>query len=648
MKMFVTLVTLVTLVMTSSLRLVWFNAVGYDEGVYLLVSRLFSGGSVIYADIPVNKPPLIFIINALLAAFFGYSFLVARLSIVVISLISSFLIYRITRSLAKNSETALLAGVLFFVFSSLPLSETFLILTEPYVMLFELGALFFITKAKPEGSAVNFAFSGVLVGCALLTRQTTILFSVLFFGFLMGGRFFGNISKRRIFPYVLLGASIPILGTVLFFGYFGAIEPMIYQTTAWALEDARPIASLTRLRQTWFSEYLVSSAPLWFLASFILPHLKSVKKHESNSIFIFFIFLWAMAIVAFYTLFGPGFHHEYSETLAPLSILSSLGLYSMGNIIRPCAKLSAMRKIGGLKVCLISASLILLCFNSFNYNVNNGEVFTNDYETIKEVANYLERNIKPTDKLLVFETQHAKIGPLIYFESGRNPVWLKRGFNSLDITDDERDEIIDLLGNDRNTTILLIGRKPPLQFKNGNYIYDYITTCYVIEKEFGLYSPYPGKLENLSITLLRDIRTVSYVVKQKLNLSDTMGASYQIENLTLSLHDEYFPGYTIFNRFDKPVDFSASILSVKIVASAERLDALFIDLVDEKGNFVRYETTLFSSWREVKIQINHLTFTSVGSYADLQKIRQINLVCVAENIVNLSIREISLFEIVHT
>ncbi len=70
MKMFVTLVTLVTLVMTSSLRLVWFNAVGYDEGVYLLVSRLFSGGSVIYADIPVNKPPLIFIINALLAAFF--------------------------------------------------------------------------------------------------------------------------------------------------------------------------------------------------------------------------------------------------------------------------------------------------------------------------------------------------------------------------------------------------------------------------------------------------------------------------------------------------------------------------------------------------------------------------------------------------
>jgi len=635
--------------MTLSLRLVWFNAVGYDEGIYLLVSRLFSGGSVIYTDIPVNKPPLIFVINALLAAFFGYSFLIARLSIIAISLVSSFLIYWITRSLAKNSATALLASVLFFVFSSLPLSEISLILTEPYVILFETGALFFLTRAKSGGSAMNFTFSGVLVGCALLTRQTTILFSVLFFGFLMSRKFCRNISSKRIFLYGLSGMSIPILLVVLFFGYFGAIEPMIYQTTAWALEDARPITSLTTgLRQTWFMEYLFSSAPLWFLASFILLRFKNVKKHSSNSDFIFFISLWAIIIVAFYTLFGPGFHHEYSETLAPLSILSSLGLYSMKNIVRPCGKFAAMRKLEVLKMCLIIASLILLCFNSFDYNVNNGEVFTNDYETIKEVAHYLERNIRPTDKLLVFETQHAKIGPLIYFESGRNPVWLKRGFNSLEITDDERDEIIELLGNDKNTTILLIGRKPPLQFKNGNYIYDYITTNYVIEKEFGLYSPYPGKLENLSITLLKDIRTVNYIVKQKLNLSSTMGASYTIENLTLSLHDEYFPGYTIFHRLDEPVDFSSSILSMKIVASAERLDALYIDLVDEKRNFVRYETTLFSSWQEVKIQISHLTFTPVGSHADLQKICQVNLVCVAENIVNLGIREISLFEIVHT
>jgi len=252
-------------------------------------------------------------------------------------------------------------------------------------------------------------------------------------------------------------------------------------------------------------------------------------------------------------------------------------------------------------------------------------------------------NSKTSDKLLVFETQHAKIGPLIYFESDRSPIWLERGFNSLGVTDAERERLIHLLTNDRNVRVVLIGQRPPSRFKNANYIYDFIIRNYVIEEQFPTYTPYPRRLENLSVMLLRDIRLVSYTRILQLNLSNFRGASFKVKNNTLQLSDTYFSGYTIFYRFDEPIDLSSSVLSIQIMGGNET-NRLYVDLIDVEGVFTRHQITYSANWSEAKAPINYLAFVRIKDCADLHKVKQINLVIIAENRVDLSIRNMILSE----
>jgi hypothetical protein len=650
------LVFCVSLVIMLSLRLAWFGAVNYDEGIYLLISGLFSQGVVPYTEIiPVTKPPLIFMINAIIMKLLEPSLFLARFFVLGISVLSAFLIYRITYSLVRNQRSALLASILFSVFSSLPLSEIFWVMTEPYVIVFELGALYFLIRARLSGKNRDFIFSGALGSSALMSRQTAGLFLFLCFLLLTYWKFKGHFQNKRIFLPTLLGASLPILLVILLFGYLGAFQAMVYQTTVWANSDVSSVAAFSWLRQQWFFEYFVFASPLLFLSAPSLVLSKKRRRRISDFTFVYFLFLWVVAVVAFYRLsLGPGYHHEYCETLAPLSILSSIGIYSaLGKLVENLNKTSKSgsrvrvktRRSKGLVGCLFVMLLILLCFNSLSCNLSRGEAFTNDYEMIREISSYVKRSTEPTDKLLVFETQQAKIGSLIYLESARNPVWLKRGFNCLVATDDERDELIKLLRNDENVRIVLIGGRPPQRYQNGNYIYDFIVGTHVIEKEFGLYTPYPGRSENLSVTLLRDLRLINYSEMLNANLSNFKGAGFEMKDGVLTLSEKYARGTTLYYPFDQPLDLSSAILNMQITGRNET-NRLYIDLVDEEGRFMRHELCYSSNWSEERIPIDRLTFSSsaIGP-VNIQRIRQINLVFVAETEIDLCIREVSLSNI---
>lgn len=619
---------------TVSLRLLWFNGVGYDEGIYLLIGRLLAKGTVIYRDIPVNKPPLIFVINAVLSAVGGDLF-DARLLVMAVSVLSSILIFYITHMLTNKFRVALFASILFSIFSSLPLSEIFLVLTEPYVIVFELGALYFLVRARLTNDSRNLVFSGALVGLALLTRQTAVLFFSLWSVCLVFWKLKGYFETKSLM-YALLGLAVPTALCVFSFGYLGALRPMVYQNTVQAYSDLLPVASQTDLRQLWLFGYFVSSSPLWFLTTLNLVQPKSLAKTISRCNLLPLLVSWVAVVLLFYgVLVGPGFYHEYAETLAPLSILSSFGVLSLSR------KLTTVKKRG--LVLLAILLLGFLCYVSVNYNMGMGEVFTDDYSTVSTISSYIMRNTQAADRLLVFETQQAKIGPLIYFESNRDPIWLERGFNCLRITDDERDRIVELLKNDDNVTVVIIGGRPPSQLQDANQVYDFIVSNYVIKKEFGLYNPYPG-LENLPVTLFTDIRGISYANVTELDLSNFKGASYTIQNGTLELSDTAFPGYTIFSTLNETIDLSNSIASIQITGRSASIP-LYLDLVDCNGNLARHEITYSSVWQETRIPINNRTFTTLGASGDFQKIKQVNLVFGEEGPIDVSIKNISFFNV---
>jgi 4-amino-4-deoxy-L-arabinose transferase-like glycosyltransferase len=207
----------------------YFNATSYDEGIYLSMSSLVSNGFVLYRDIPFHKPPLLIYMNTAIVRLVGNSLLIARLAVVGVAAISSIIIFSILRMLKQSDRVAVLSAVLFAVFSSLPLNEHFWVLTESYMLMFELAAVFFAIKAfRYPDEKKHFIFSGACAACALLTRQTTLIFILIYAGFLLCCVFKKHFPSKSMF-YVGLGMAIPPAVVGIYFEFQSAFHKLVDQ-----------------------------------------------------------------------------------------------------------------------------------------------------------------------------------------------------------------------------------------------------------------------------------------------------------------------------------------------------------------------------------------------------------------------------------
>ncbi|MCL4397852.1 hypothetical protein M1403_02365 [Patescibacteria group bacterium] len=214
-----------------------------DEGIYLALGQAMRRGAVLYRDIWDNKPPLLYMIYAIIP-----TLLWAKITATVFVLGTTAVVYKISR----NFLAALLAGVLL----SIPLLEGTIANAELYFTLpIALAAYFFlINRLKP-------GFIGILLAIAFLLKVPAAFdFLGMFAAYLLidfievhprNGRAFFSFILKQV-KFFLAVALIPLLSLVILTVYFQLhhalpdfLLAVFFQNASYVTVDSGPLSKLS-------------------------------------------------------------------------------------------------------------------------------------------------------------------------------------------------------------------------------------------------------------------------------------------------------------------------------------------------------------------------------------------------------------------
>lgn len=497
-----------------ALRLGRMGSVGLDGGIYLEVASQVEKGNILYKTIPESKPPLFHFLNAWWVHLVGNDYAAVFVIFILIAAATSLVIYLLIVEIISNQPAGLVGALLFSIFSSLPLSELYWIMTEPYLIFFELACLLFLIRGLKGGRWYDLLFAGTLLSSAFLVRQTAFVFL-----FVVGAAvlvlLYRRVGGRASFALICMGALVPFVAIIAYFASVGGLDQMIEEVflLAPSTTASQASAAMGPAKDAWLLGALSSSAPLIFLSLFA-PFPPGGRGRTCRAAVLVLI-AWTVAVIAFYrfTPIGIGFTHEYAETLGPLSVLAALGAVSVcsrlsGPERRRCAFRSPEGARGPVVKVLAAAMLLILlggtCFASYTVSTRPDEHTTKDLPVAMEIADHIRAGTDPSEPIFVFETGRPKLGPLVYFQSDRDPATFNRSFFfPAEITDADREQVLRSLEDPRLRYVVLIGG-PPEQgagWENAGMIYNAITSDFVPIKELGAYDPYPGLAGEMPVVI---------------------------------------------------------------------------------------------------------------------------------------------------
>lgn len=206
-----------------------FEPVSYgDECIYLTLGNAFRKGLIFYKDIHDNKPPFLY----LLAAFANSNLFWFRFITIITNLLHLFLIFKIIKLLTKNNWIPL-AGSIIFTIGSLIFEgkigngEVFMMLPATFAVYlilknFEKKTLFF-------GLSIGLLFSiGFMFKIPVFFDLVGIIFALYIIPIVsLKKKEIIKILKDKRFWGIILGFSIPIFLSTVYYGFHGAFVPYV-------------------------------------------------------------------------------------------------------------------------------------------------------------------------------------------------------------------------------------------------------------------------------------------------------------------------------------------------------------------------------------------------------------------------------------
>ncbi|MBU2592161.1 MAG: glycosyltransferase family 39 protein [Patescibacteria group bacterium] len=290
-----------------------FEPISYgDECIYLTLGQALRKGSVFYRDIHDNKPPLLYF---LAAASFGRLSLLRAFNLV-FNLFHLGLVYYLAKKLTKNRLASFFAGLSFTILYLLFEGKT--ANGEMFMMVPATLAVYLLLEDK---KAKNFRKS-CLIGCLFaIGFLFKIPLAFDFAGIIFAYYFLplkkislGNLRKvfgNRQLIGNLLGFSMPILASIVYYAAKGAFTPYVRSAL---LQNIGYLSSW----QGSGSDLIIKFGLTAAIALIILVLRKSISKNFA------FFGLWFVFALFGALLSGRPYPHYLIETVPSLSILIAL------------------------------------------------------------------------------------------------------------------------------------------------------------------------------------------------------------------------------------------------------------------------------------------------------------------------------------
>ena len=249
-----------------------------DEGIYLAIGQAMQRGAVLYRDIWDNKPPLLYLIYAIVPTLIW-----AKLTATICVLGTSFFIYKLTKLITKGDCLALLAMTSTGVLLSLPLLEGTIANAELYFTLPIIIAAY-IVIARNVMTKQSLLLGFLFTAAFLIKIPAVFDFLGMFLAYF--------IITRKIRPFVLifLTFAVSFFFILSYFFFNHALSDFLTasfsQNASYVAVGSGPLSKL--------------SNPLFIKALFLLLSLFSlsilfVKKKISREL-LFLIFWFGFSL----------------------------------------------------------------------------------------------------------------------------------------------------------------------------------------------------------------------------------------------------------------------------------------------------------------------------------------------------------------
>lgn len=315
--------------LTFYLRLSFFGQyIDSDVGNMAYIGWRMSEGEILLDIEGPGKPPLYPMAYALFIKIFGPSFIGIKWFGTIFIILSVLSIYWLTRK-SYGEKTAVLASLLFGIFSSSPMVEGETVNLETIMHLPYILATGFFINAKIQKSLRYYFYAGLFGSLAMLVKQVG---GVVFFLFLFSELLDDLKRKELFFHYIMIGtgASIPIIGFVVFY--------IFHNYSFKELFDSLLISNFRYIRRgyeytNFFKNFLGAMKLIlrensllwlgWIFSSFCFIKKIINNKAAKHDIVVM---LWALISFAVLWVSGTFYAHYFLQLIAPFSVLTAYAI----------------------------------------------------------------------------------------------------------------------------------------------------------------------------------------------------------------------------------------------------------------------------------------------------------------------------------
>jgi hypothetical protein len=185
-----------------------------DEGIYQVIGRAIVSGQTLYKDVWDNKPPLLYLIYALVN---GNLYFVKLLSLFS-GLFSTVMFLLLAKKLFTNPVSYYLSTLLFSILFGLPILEGNIANAENFMLLPIIGAAYLVLSYQESKKRKYLIFAGLLLAIAVITKIVAVFDFVTFLLFLLFSSrvIISNQNVRKTIYFLVPTFSLLFISLLLF------------------------------------------------------------------------------------------------------------------------------------------------------------------------------------------------------------------------------------------------------------------------------------------------------------------------------------------------------------------------------------------------------------------------------------------------
>ncbi len=209
-----------------------------DEGIYEVIGMALRSGRVLYSQIWDNKPPILYLIYALVNGDLFY----ARLLSFFAGFFAVLIFFLIAKKLFKNYLSIIFSTLFFSLMFATPIIEGNIANAENFMLLPTLLAFYLLFCVESKKYILKTAIAGILLSISFLTKIVAIFDLAAFMVILLSLRFFDTVyfdkkhivrELKRAFlemgeeAVLFISFLIPIILTFIYFAIRGALPDFV-------------------------------------------------------------------------------------------------------------------------------------------------------------------------------------------------------------------------------------------------------------------------------------------------------------------------------------------------------------------------------------------------------------------------------------